>query len=669
MQHLQQHHVAYQSPVKLKKKSHFQGVEAPLPGSLFTERTLLTGIVLICLAFVVNVYDGTFLKPLLLYASCGLLLSLTLFQAIRRREFPLSWSKEHLFFVFYLAAGSLSLIGAANPRLWGEAMLQQCCYVTIFIIAYDNVRVKQFIGMILLLTAAVSFIALAHLLLPEGSLAYDFAKQFEHVSTFGNQSYFAGFLVLVIPLIIAEVYSRRESGTGVAPYALLLIVTLSLLVLSDSRSAWAALVISMCYVILSFGKKWNYMLAGFAALACSLIAMYFVFRPVIEPRLYQLFEFGPQSSVMRRVFFYEGAWNAFLSSPLIGRGLGNFIVFLPRFRSPQYWMFRSEDIVPHAHNEYLEILSETGVAGLACFALLVGFALLKLIRAQRSSDGESRILMAAFVASLIGVLFDALWSMNLRTIPVATCFWTLLAVALPSVKQRAPLPDAKIPKRGAEIAVTGAALAAGCVYGFFIIWGIGVQRFATEAHYLQAILLQTSSRFDDASLQFEEALKSNPHDPESRFYLATNLARRGEYANASKQLDLLLTDSPNYPKAGTLSAVCALELGDTIRSLAEIRRELAVNRSPQTLYYASLIARRLSHPTTESAYLAEILTLNITSGLKDFGVQSLDRLPDLPTRATGIDSLIAAYKVNFRDDSTLVRAANRALDRMNTSAR
>ena len=102
------------------------------------------------------------------------------------------------------------------------------------------------------------------------------------------------------------------------------------------------------------------------------------------------------------------------------------------------------------------------------------------------------------------------------------------------------------------------ALAAGCVYGFYILWGIGVLRFATESHYLQAILLQTNSRFDDASLQFEEALKSDPHHPESRFYLATDLARRGEYASASKQLDLLLTESPNYPKAGTLSAVCAL---------------------------------------------------------------------------------------------------------------
>src|ERR1043166_5141123 len=141
---------------------------------------------------------------------------------------------------------------------------------------------------------------------------------------------------------------------------------------------------------------------GALFLAAMLIS--FLFPDIIQRRLSNILEGGPTSSIARRLYFYAGAWKAFLASPVIGNGIGNFIVFLPKFRPPDYWMFRSEDIAPHAHNEFLEVLSETGLFGFIAFFVLLSAAFIVLRKKLNELSGNERTLLAGSICGLAAIL-------------------------------------------------------------------------------------------------------------------------------------------------------------------------------------------------------------------------------------------------------------------------
>jgi O-antigen ligase len=64
---------------------------------------------------------------------------------------------------------------------------------------------------------------------------------------------------------------------------------------------------------------------------------------------------------------WRSTWTMAQSFPIMGTGLGTFEWVYPGFKAERF----GSSIVPHAHNEWIEIWSETGIVGL--FLALVGF--------------------------------------------------------------------------------------------------------------------------------------------------------------------------------------------------------------------------------------------------------------------------------------------------------
>ena len=148
-----------------------------------------------CVVFVPDVFDGTFLKPVILQAMCAAIVTVLGVRLIALRTPYPPFTRLHVLFSFYLIACTLSLFFAANLHLAIQSVLQQCCYFILFSYAFDLLGVRRTAGALLIVTAGVAFVALAHLFLSESSALYVLAAQLSTLSTFGNQSYFAGFLV------------------------------------------------------------------------------------------------------------------------------------------------------------------------------------------------------------------------------------------------------------------------------------------------------------------------------------------------------------------------------------------------------------------------------------------------------------------------------------------
>ncbi len=122
---------------------------------------------------------------------------------------------------------------------------------------------------------------------------------------------------------------------------------------------------------------------------------------------------------------YVTAWRAWLSAPILGHGAGVFEDLFFMFRTSMLKVFYD-----HAHNDYLEILAETGITGLFCFVAAIFWALANVF--QKIKKRKSRFAKNYAWAATIGVLamllhgivdFDFQIPANLTT------FFAMLAVA------------------------------------------------------------------------------------------------------------------------------------------------------------------------------------------------------------------------------------------------
>ena len=111
----------------------------------------------------------------------------------------------------------------------------------------------------------------------------------------------------------------------------------------------------------------------------------------------------------------------FQQRPLAGHGWGSFEGILPGFRERPTGMF-----FRHAHNEYLQIAAETGLAGLAGLVYLFGCLARRLRRALEAPD-DSVLLLGATVA-VVAVAFHSVADFGLRVPGVAFAFAYCLAL-------------------------------------------------------------------------------------------------------------------------------------------------------------------------------------------------------------------------------------------------
>ncbi len=118
--------------------------------------------------------------------------------------------------------------------------------------------------------------------------------------------------------------------------------------------------------------------------------------------------------------------------PVFGSGLGSFHVVFPRYSRQDLGA-----LYTHAHNDYLQFASETGVAGIALLGALVGMSFLAALRAQIIR--HDRLMRAISFGSMMAIIALGLHSavdFNLQIPANALTFMLLLAFAWISLYHR-----------------------------------------------------------------------------------------------------------------------------------------------------------------------------------------------------------------------------------------
>lgn len=159
---------------------------------------------------------------------------------------------------------------------------------------------------------------------------------------------------------------------------------------------------------------------------------------------------GPQGTDITsgRTHFWEIAWQIFLDHPIIGAGYDAFAVAFTRYDT---WsgMYRVEQ----AHNDYLQTLSDSGIAGFICVVAFIYFLVKQSLSVISSSIDELRTNIAiGALAGCAGILIHSLFDFPLRTTSNALFFLLLVVLATRDIAGRAG--DSKKRRRSASRGVS-----------------------------------------------------------------------------------------------------------------------------------------------------------------------------------------------------------------------
>lgn len=226
-----------------------------------------------------------------------------------------------------------------------------------------------------------------------------------------NRNHFAGFAEMVIPvalvpLVLGKV--RRERLFLVALFAMVPIVAL---LLSASRGGIVSFAVQMLllFLLLLIRRiRSRFVIAGGVVVLCAVM---FVSWIGVQQMLVRFA--GIQTlevSAGKRAAIRQGTWRLFLDHPLLGTGLGTFQAVFPPYDSVY-----DGKIVNHAHNDYLEVLAETGMVGGLCCLWFLWVVLLQFLKG-RADLGESfgSALNLAGLVACSGILVHSLVDFNLH---------------------------------------------------------------------------------------------------------------------------------------------------------------------------------------------------------------------------------------------------------------
>lgn len=151
-------------------------------------------------------------------------------------------------------------------------------------------------------------------------------------------------------------------------------------------------------------------------------------------------------SFTSRAIIWEGAVRAWLDSAILGNGRLSFGIMFPFFRRPDYYLFEISHRTIFAHNYFLDLLQETGLAGFCCIIFFLLFIFYKVFQAiRRDPDPRICVLALCFLAGMLGFLTNNAVSPNSRWPIGAINLWANLGVLAGIINRKRQPDGAAIP--------------------------------------------------------------------------------------------------------------------------------------------------------------------------------------------------------------------------------
>jgi O-antigen ligase len=258
--------------------------------------------------------------------------------------------------------------------------------------------------------------------------------------TFLNRNYFAGYLLLVIPLSVGFLFSREATQIGRPRGWRERLVSL------DGKT----LLIGFCVIVMILGLLFSASRMGISSLLLSFTLLSLLFR---NPSKEQKFSrtsililglallwaawIGLDAVISRfltssedfkgRWVFWVNTFQMFKDFPIFGSGLGTFTWVFPMYRS-----FHLIGIATHAENDFLQLAAEFGIVGAGLLLILFLFFFYKAISGIRllSHRESGKYIAIGGLVGILALMFHSIVERNIQVSSNAFLYTILWAIVL-----------------------------------------------------------------------------------------------------------------------------------------------------------------------------------------------------------------------------------------------
>jgi len=357
-----------------------------------------------------------------------------------------------------LAAGSFSLSLARQETL--RALAQFAGFALLFLAVFDGLPGRAEVRR---LAAAFVVLGFAHAV---GGILWHYQSSGRAYwgpaaggSSFGpyiNRNHFACLMGMTLLLGIGFLLSlghRRQDAAGEtgAPvpaavasrgsergsqrllFGFVVAVMAGALGLSLSRGGMVSTLAALSVLTVVIGARrstrghiWKVAAAVAAALAFT---VWLVAQPLID----RMGTITDSASIAARTGIWEDTLRIAIDFPLFGAGFGTFAAVYPRYQTAH-----AHGTVLFAHNDWVQLLAEGGLAGtLTVLVLIGGYAAAAAKRLARRRDREAILLGLGGLGGLLAFLLHSFTEFNAHIPANALWFTVLAALTLKALSSRA----------------------------------------------------------------------------------------------------------------------------------------------------------------------------------------------------------------------------------------
>jgi O-antigen ligase len=366
--------------------------------------------------------------------AAGLLVLWAAQQLVTGEEFLLSPLYVPVALFAALVGAQLLLHRTAYAYMTRSACLNYLAYAMLLVVAVQMLRteedVKRLAGFLAASGFLIAIFAVIQDLTSKGEIYWMVAVRGGFVfGPYVNHNHYAGIMEMLapFPLVLSLMEELTPPKRVLLAFAGVFIAGTIFLSLSrGGMTAFGFEVLLLAAVL--WWKNASRRSAALLAGVCLLILMFLLWLG--GKSLVQRFVSfkTDEASYHTRVQIARDSIPMIKARPLMGWGLGTFPTVYPKYRT-----FYVDTFINAAHNDYVQLLSETGALG---FAAVLAFLVMVYRRGFRKLHGPGLDLcQAATLAALLGVtgiLVHSIVDFNLQIPDNAAMFYVLAAIAAAS---------------------------------------------------------------------------------------------------------------------------------------------------------------------------------------------------------------------------------------------
>lgn len=420
-------------------------------------------------------------------------------------------------------------------------------------------------------------------------ISYEFGSR--AVSTFGNPNFLSSYIIMFLPLVFMYFLKAKKQGETFYYFCVMMLCS-AYMVISMTRSSWlgAAAGFALLFIFADFRRTL------FAAkkravfiIICSALVFFLWplqnradYSSAAASRLKEVSFFSSlgdftlgapaekfNQAYHQRLMMWTCGVEMFKDSPIFGQGWGSFqLKYAPcqgrlMFKYPDLQDLKTQ--ANAAHNEFIEVLSQSGLLGFSLYILFFISGVFAFLRAYRKMDTKARMFYCALFAGAVAMLADNMLNVTMQTAILAFMFWFIMS----------SLVSAGVTRSTRKISiVTGVFLFIFCAVMALSLFKWQRNNLMSDIYDLKAAKEFSLEKYNSSISNMRKALKYSNNKVESYYLLVNAFIKTGNFENAKEVILSALKYFPNYYEFYFRRATINAAQGDSTAAIADLKEVL-----------------------------------------------------------------------------------------------